>query len=101
MEESQRNSFLNQINCAGVKYIPRYVEIYRNIISYRHQNDKLWENMHMYTNQNIPLFKIIGTNQSRVLSSNQSKYLVDNDEDIMESLKCFEILIQRGNLEVS
>ena len=87
LEESQRNSFLNPTNCAGVKYVQRDIEIYRSNINYRHQNDQLWEYLHKYTNQNIPLFKIIGTNQSRVLSTKQSKCLIDNDEDIVLDLE--------------
>ena len=94
LEESQRNSFLNPTNCAGIKYVQRDIEIYRSNINYRHQNDQLWEYLHKYTNQNIPLFKIIGTNQSRVLSTKQSKCLIDNDEDIvldLEKLFCSDV----------
>jgi hypothetical protein len=74
-------------NCAGIKYVQRDIEIYRSNINYRHQNDQLWEYLHKYTNQNIPLFKIIGTNQSRVLSTKQSKCLIDNDENIVLDLE--------------
>ena len=94
LEESQRNSVLNPTNCAGIKYVQRDIEVYRNNINYRHQNDKLWEYLHKYTNQNIPLFKIIGTNQSRILSTKQSKCLIDNDEDIvldLEKLFCSDV----------
>ena len=53
---------------------------------YRNHNNKLWE--YKYTNQNTPLFKIIGTNQSK-----QSICLVDNYEVIVLDLERLFVLM--------
>ena len=80
-EESTRNAYLNPKNAAGVKYVERDIEISRNKVNHRYQNQTLLEYLHKYTNRNIPFFQL----------KDKSKRFIENDENIIldiERLLC-------------
>ena len=83
-DECNRNSCLNPRNCAGLKYLERDIEIFRNNIGYRHQNETILEYFHKYTNRNIPCFQL----------KKQSNRFIENDENLVldiERLLCPDV----------
>lgn len=80
-DECRINACLIPRNSAGVKYLKRDIEIFRNKIDYMHQNKTILEYFHEYTNRNIPFFQL----------ENKSKRFIENDGNIIldiERLLC-------------
>ena len=85
-----RNYELNKKNCAGVFYIQRDIEIFRNQVSYDHQNGEILKYLHKYTNQNVHIFDLIGTKHPGARldrSYEKSKCIVNNYGDIVTDLE--------------
>lgn len=76
-EECDRNYILNPKNCAGVKYIQRDIEIYKNNTNFRHQNEQILEHLYKFTNRNIPV------GQLKVRSNS----FIENHENILLDLE--------------
>ena len=80
-EECERNFNLNPKNCAGVIYVQRDIEIFRNKTDFRHQNEQILQYLHKFSNRNIPL---------NILQK-QSNSIIRNDENIVTDLKNFSV----------
>ena len=90
LEICTRNYHLNRKNCAGVVYTQRDIEIFKNQVSYEHQNADILQYLHSYTNQNVHIFELIGTKHPGARldgSYKKTKCLVDNDGDIILDLE--------------
>ena len=80
----------NKKNCAGVFYNQRDIEIFKNNVSYEYQNAKMLRYIHPFTNQNVHIFDLVGTQHPSARldgSYKQSKCLVDNDGNIVVDLE--------------
>ena len=76
-EECERNFHLNPKNCAGVKYVQRDIEIFRNNTNYSSQNKRILEYLHKFTNRNIPVNQL----------KERCNSIIENDEDIVLDLE--------------
>ena len=94
LNECFTNSDLNRKNCAGTVYVPRDIEVLKKRINYKSQNAQILEYLQPYTNWNINIIELIGTQHPNArldVPYKKSTYIVDNIGNItldLERLFC-------------
>ena len=76
-EECERNMFLNPKNCAGINYVQRDIEIFKNQTNYQYQNERMLQYLHKFTNKNIPVHQLM----------KNCNLIIENDENIVLDLE--------------